>query len=190
VVSATALVTFSDVEGGFTGTGNINLVPQFADTSFLLSAISPCIDSGDSNVAYNDPPDPNSPAQARWPARGMLRNDMGAYGGPFSSLLALSPTSVDERRENSLPQSVRLFPNFPNPFNPTTRIAYSVLMNQHITMKVYDLLGKEVVTLVDGVQQTGMHYALFGGDDLAGGVYLVKIFSGAGIQTGKMLLVK
>ena len=89
-VSGTASLTYSDVEGGFSGTGNINIQPLFADSSYYLRNSSPCIDGGDPSQQYNDPEDLSSVGHAKRPAKGMLRNDMGGYGGPNSEQLFVS----------------------------------------------------------------------------------------------------
>jgi sugar lactone lactonase YvrE len=83
----TAVVTYSDIEGGFTGEGNIDKNPEFADSNFYLSPNSVCIDSGNPDAMYNDSEDPSNPGYAKWPSQGLLRNDMGAYGGPLATLL-------------------------------------------------------------------------------------------------------
>jgi hypothetical protein len=145
---------------------------------------------GDSAGVFNDPADTGNPSLARWPAQGSLRNDMGAYGGPLSNIVGSVLTSVAGERVRELATDVHLLPNYPNPFNPSTRIAYSIRTTQYITLKVYDLLGKEVATLVNGVQQAGIHYALFGGESLAGGIYVTRLFSHAGVESGKMMLLK
>jgi len=82
-IDGPAFVNYSDVEGGFAGTGNINADPLFADqiNYYLDPANSPCIDAGHPDTLYNDPEDPQNPGFALWPALGILRNDMGAYGG-------------------------------------------------------------------------------------------------------------
>ncbi len=79
-----ANVTYSDVEGGFTGVGNISDNPEFSDSNFCLMPNSPCIDAGNPDLIYNDVEDPNNSGFAKWPSQGGLRNDMGVYGGPFS----------------------------------------------------------------------------------------------------------
>ncbi|MBT8380462.1 MAG: T9SS type A sorting domain-containing protein [Ignavibacteria bacterium] len=78
-----AFVNYSNVEGGFTGTGNLDIDPMFIDqvNYYLNSPNSPCIDAGNPDSIYNDPEDPLSPGNALFPALGTLRNDMGAYGG-------------------------------------------------------------------------------------------------------------
>lgn len=76
-------VTYCDVEGGYTGTGNIDVDPAFTNlTDFYLSAGSPAIDAGNPAAVYNDIEDPNSPGNALFPGMGTVRNDMGAWGGP------------------------------------------------------------------------------------------------------------
>ena len=78
----TAQITYSIIEGGYAGVGNLNVDPAFADVNdFYLSAGSPAIDAGDPAAQYNDIEDPNNLGNALFPAMGNLRNDMGAYGG-------------------------------------------------------------------------------------------------------------
>lgn len=81
-------VTYSNIQGGYVGNGNININPFFVDltnTNFLLQANSPCIDAGNPDSLYNDPENPNNPGFALYPAQGTIRNDMGAYGGPYAA---------------------------------------------------------------------------------------------------------
>jgi hypothetical protein len=72
-------VSYCDVQDGWTGTGNINVDPQFRDTSHYLQATSQCVDAGDTSAQYNDPEDPLDPGRALYPSLGGLRNDIGAY---------------------------------------------------------------------------------------------------------------
>ncbi len=76
-----AVIRYSNVEDGFTGTGNINLDPEFTNPNLYLDQSSPCIDTGNPNQIYNDPEDPVNSGFAEFPSMGSLRNDMGAYGG-------------------------------------------------------------------------------------------------------------
>lgn len=95
-------ITYSDIESGFTGTGNIDLDPLFGNTNLYLESNSPCIDAGDPDVMYHDPEDSSNPGNAVWPSWGTTTNDMGAYGGPernmfpvfFSDNLLNQPESV------------------------------------------------------------------------------------------------
>jgi hypothetical protein len=94
-------VTYSDVSGGYTGTGNINLAPAFVDvTSFHLSPGSPAIDAGDPAPVFNDVEDPGSPGMALYPALGTIRNDMGVYGGPDEANLDLDGDGIADQIDN------------------------------------------------------------------------------------------
>ncbi len=80
--------------------------------------------------------------------------------------------------------------NYPNPFNPTTTIKYSLQNGGSVMLKVYDMLGKEVATLVDGKQPAGSHTVTFDASRLSSGVYLYKLISGRFVETKKMVLLK
>jgi len=82
-IDGAAFVNYSNVEGGFSGTGNLDTDPMFADqiNYYLNSPNSPCIDAGNPDSVYNDPEDPLNPGFALFPSLGTVRNDMGAYGG-------------------------------------------------------------------------------------------------------------
>jgi len=80
--------------------------------------------------------------------------------------------------------------NFPNPFNPTTQIRFSLAEQSQVTLKVYNILGKEIATLVNDVKGAGVHEVSFNGTGLASGVYFYTLQTGKFTQTNKMILVK
>lgn len=80
--------------------------------------------------------------------------------------------------------------NYPNPFNPTTLIQYSLQQTGKVTLKVYDMLGSEVRTLVNETQNAGRHTVQFNASSLASGVYLYRLESGSFVQVKKMLFIK
>jgi hypothetical protein len=80
-------LSYSCIEDGYPGTGNIDLFPEFREPGFLLDASSSCVDGGDPDDAVGDPEDATSPGNALLPARGTTRNDMGAFGGPLARTL-------------------------------------------------------------------------------------------------------
>jgi hypothetical protein len=80
-------INYCDIEGGSKGIGNIDIFPQFTDTSLFLNNVSPCIDAGDTSPAYSDPASPQNSKNALFPSKGFIRNDIGAYGGPDAALL-------------------------------------------------------------------------------------------------------
>jgi enterochelin esterase family protein len=85
-IDGSLMVTYSDIQGGYAGFGNIDYNPDFTDTvNYYLNITSPCVDAGNPDSAYNDFEDPGNPGFALWPALGTLHNDMGAYGGHFNT---------------------------------------------------------------------------------------------------------
>jgi len=92
--------------------------------------------------------------------------------------------------KTSLPWSFSLSQNFPNPFNPATEIKYSIAKAGMVNMKVYNMLGQEVASLVNQEQKPGNYEVNFDASKLASGVYLYKIQSGSFALTKKMLLLK
>jgi hypothetical protein len=89
-----------------------------------------------------------------------------------------------------VPQEFRLAQNYPNPFNPSTVISYSIAKAGSVTLKVYDMLGREVATLVNGFQAANTYHVNFNASGLASGVYLYELRSGSNVASGKMLLMK
>ena len=86
--------------------------------------------------------------------------------------------------------SDEILTNYPNPFNPTTIIQYNVLSFGKVVLKVYDLLGREVATLVDKQQNAGQYSVFFNASRLSSGVYFYKIQAGSYTETKKMMLIK
>lgn len=190
------IVSFSNIEGGFEGEGNIDSDPMFCDSSMCILPFeeSLCIDAGNPKPIYNDRD--NDPL---YPARGTLRNDMGAFGGPHSRwaemiIIPDDPTSVKGYFE-IIPEEYSLEQNYPNPFNPSTTIKYQIPKQvrddiTNVSLKIYDILGREVATLVNEKQKPGFYEVLFNPNDLASGIYFYKLQAGEFIQTKKMLMIK
>jgi hypothetical protein len=88
------------------------------------------------------------------------------------------------------PNSIELAQNFPNPFNPSTTIGYQLGQNGFVTLKVFNAVGDEVATLVNGEQEAGPHSATFSGEELPSGTYLYQLNVNGNIQQKKMVLMK
>jgi hypothetical protein len=192
-------VTYSDIEGGWTGTGNINLDPELMDTVLasgdtlfaILSINSPCIDTGNPDPNYNDPPDPNNPGYALFPSRGTIVNDMGAYGGPRAIVWPIVADINEEFQYiNEIPRAFQLSQNYPNPFNPSTKIQYLINSKQKVTLKVYDLLGREIATLVNEEKPAGTYEIIWKAESIPSGVYFYQLRTGSFVETNKMILLK
>jgi hypothetical protein len=91
---------------------------------------------------------------------------------------------------NEIPTVYDLSQNYPNPFNPTTTIKYSIPKSGFVSLKVYDILGKEVANLVSQEMAAGYYSVNFDGSNLGSGVYFYRIESAEFVQTKKMLLIK
>jgi len=136
----------------------------------------------------------------------LTKSDAGEISGVvyFDDLRAVKkvyvPTGVDEINEN-IPDKFVLFQNYPNPFNPTTIIKYAIPSNvrretQDVRLTVYDILGREVATLVNKIQEPGTYEVEFNGSSLSSGIYFYKLEVYAPGRAGqfseikKMLLMK
>lgn len=97
-------------------------------------------------------------------------------------------TSTD--KESKPPEGFYLAQNYPNPFNPETRIRYKISGYTYVTIKVTNLLGQEVVTVVDEEKTAGEHEVMFNSEGLSGGVYFYRISAGEFTETKKMVLLK
>jgi hypothetical protein len=92
--------------------------------------------------------------------------------------------------ESGLPTKFNLTQNYPNPFNPATTINYDLPVDAIVTLKVYDLLGKEVLTLVDGFVPAGYHHVQLDGSRLSSGVYFYRMNAGTFTDVKKLLILK
>ena len=192
-----------DIQGGITGfdgigsgsnysglyENNIDEDPLFIDSEsndYRLSVSSLCIGAGIDSLEifgtwYFCPifdlegnPRPYLPG---------FMPDMGAYESPLS-------VSGIQDYLSMVPKEYTLQQNFPNPFNPTTTIRYKIPARGFVTLKVYDVLGNEIATLVDEEKQAGSYGVEFNASTLSSSVYLYQLQAGDFVQTKKMLLLK
>jgi len=99
-------------------------------------------------------------------------------------------TSVDVQPTPDLPTSYRLDQNYPNPFNPSTVIGYLIPRSTFVRLEVFDVLGRSVQTLVNGVQGFGPHSVVFDGVGLASGVYFYRLTAEGFAQTRKLMIIR
>jgi hypothetical protein len=88
------------------------------------------------------------------------------------------------------PKDVALGQNYPNPFNPTTVIRYQLSVSSYVTLKVYDVLGREVVSLVNELEEAGTHSLSFDASKLSSGLYYYTLQAGELVATKPMVLMK
>lgn len=161
--------TYSDIEEGWEGEGNINSNPLF-DVNYFLTENSPCIDSGDPNL----PLDPDGTI-----------SDMGAFY--FDQGTGIEENFELQNLRNSLN-------NYPNPFNPTTTIEFSIQNNSQIELSVFNIKGQKVKTLINNDLIKGSHSISWNGDDKSGksvssGIYYYKLKINGKIEAVKKCLL-
>lgn len=113
-----------------------------------------------------------------------------ATASPDSFLFRTSDgvTSVNDLRQ--LPKAFALYQNYPNPFNPSTVISYDLPVNGAVALRVYDILGREVETIVNERQVAGNHTATFNASNLPSGVYFYRLQAGSFVAIRKSILIK
>ena len=207
-------ITYSVIENGYAGEGNISLPPQIIDfLTFQIDPASPCVDTGNPDVEYNDPEDPDSPGEALYPSQGSVRNDMGAYGGPYSSNWEL--TSAEENILDIQEHPFNDLKAFPNPFNPCTTISFLLSMEskENSELDIFNIKGQRIKTFTfrkwslgtnrlnnsairGGVEGTATLYSITwdGTDDnnhpVPSGVYFYTLNASGYTQSKKMILLK
>jgi hypothetical protein len=102
----------------------------------------------------------------------------------------LNKEGVEGEDNLTVPTEYSLDQNYPNPFNPSTTINYQLPANNHVSLKVYDILGNLVSTLVDEEMEAGYYSINWNASQLASGIYIYRIISGTYVSTKKMILMK
>jgi len=191
-------ISWTDIEGGqegIYGTGSvawgdgmISDTPMFAAGTLseyqLDEALSPCVDAGDPSPEYNDPEDPANPGYALYPALGLLRNDMGAYGGGGSGYW------VGIAEEPSPPMNQPSLMAFPNPCASVSALLFELPETGPARLVVFDASGHMIISLTDGEFAAGIHTAVFDGSGLPSGVYLCRLQAGASSATTRVVLIR
>lgn len=119
-----------------------------------------------------------------------FNNDNGWWGPHFWMYTWLGNKELTGVKEEQVPFSYTLSQNYPNPFNPATQIKYSISKAGNVSLKIYDMLGREVSELVNQEQQPGNYSVRFDASKLASGVYFYRIESGSFVSVKKMMLIK
>jgi hypothetical protein len=181
-------VLYSDIQGGWSGEGNIDADPLFLDTlKYNLSELSPCVGTGIDSIQiagtwyycpvtdYFGNPRPNSVDEFV---------DMGAAESPYPKVTGIK----DE--EFFMPQTFKLGQNYPNPFNPKTVISFQLPVISEVELSIYNLLGQKVVTLVSEKQKAGYHQVEWDASGFASGIYYYYLKAGEFQDVKKMILIR
>ena len=190
-ISSNETVRYSNVQGGYTGEGNIDSDTLFVDSlSYNLSNYSPCIGAGIDSISISGDsyycPQEDIIGHRRPFPRGSMP-DMGA----IEHILGEPDTVVSiEDTEILTPSTFELAQNYPNPFNPTTAIGYQLSAVSQVDLSVYNLLGQKVATLVDKKQNAGRYQIEWDAGDFASGVYYYQLVAGEFREVKKMILLR
>lgn len=200
--SGSAEVHYSDIQGGWPGDGNIDEDPSFADTiNYQLSDSSRCIGAGVDSVdiggTWYHAPTADIAGNPRPNPSGSMP-DMGAWESPLALPVGIQPPYAGE-----LPIAYALDRSYPNPFNPSTTIAYQVPRQSDVRIEIYNMLGQRVRTLLNDRKKPGSYQVIWDGRNdssaqVGSGVYLYRMIAmdpstGSGqrfVQTRKMILLK
>ncbi len=104
-------------------------------------------------------------------------------------VLAMDPNN-EEMASEEIPESVKLKPNYPNPFNPTTTIPYELAEDTEVKLTVWNMIGQRVATLVDGQVEAGSHEETWNASNMPSGMYIARFEVGSEVFTRKMTLIK
>ena len=122
-----------------------------------------------------------------------VNHNTGWVVGAKSTIMKTSTGGISFVSDNHFTNEIQDFnlsQNYPNPFNPTTTISYQISQRGLVTLKVYDVLGREVATIVNEEKISGSYEIKFDGSDLSSGVYFYKLQAGSFVQTRKMIYLK
>ena len=169
--------------------GNIDAVPQYVPGETLCHLVAapenPCVNSGVDSLFVSGfmikCPLEDYDGNPR-PFPGTLP-DMGAFETNIIN-------AIESQATTEMPKSYALHQNYPNPFNPSTTIEFALPKSAFVTLKVYNLLGEEVATLVAEQRAAGIHKLNWDAKGLASGIYLYQLEAGNYVQSKKLILMR
>jgi hypothetical protein len=194
--------SFNGTDPGCTGSGchtlqdgivsaSVNDLQVQITLSGTTSAVAgELVDSNGTVVAVNNGTNSN-PFTLTAPGPGTYTINAG-YANPSrrwdSTIVNITVTNINENKLN--PTEFKLYENYPNPFNPSTTIRYSIPEASFTSIKIYDVIGNEVSSLVNENKSTGTYEVEFNAANLSSGIYYYTLQSGSFRETKKMILLK
>jgi hypothetical protein len=150
------------------------------------------VDAGGNVVAFNNSTSSNpfiltALSPGTYTVNAGFKNPSKQWG---TTSVVFNTTGVDENIVGFNPNSFKLYTNYPNPFNPSTKIRYAIAQTSFTTLKVYSITGKEVATLINEEKTPGVYEVNFNGVNLASGIYLYKLQAGNYSDVKEMVLLK
>lgn len=176
--------------------GIVSVVANGLDVEITLSGTTDnvageLVDQGGTVVAVNNSTS-NNPFILTAPSEGTYLVNAG-YNNPSrdwdSISVAIAVTGVGGETTDLL-NTYKLYSNYPNPFNPSTKIKYLIAEKTFVSLKIYNIAGSEVASIVNREQSAGEYEVNFNAGNLTSGVYVYKLQAGNFVQTKKMILMK
>jgi hypothetical protein len=171
-------------------TGGTITVPDSALTDVTLRRLQNFSVLSDSVITWENVRNGIVVQQGSFVYNGGLITLSGVKVYKDSSRIIINVTPVTVEEEITLPTKFELSQNYPNPFNPSTKISWQLPVCSQVTLKVYDVLGNEVVTLVNEEKEAGSHETEFDAAKLSSGVYFYQLKVGEFVSTKKMILLR
>ena len=178
-IAGTHYETMEDWQKTGNDSNSISEMPHFIDGDLHIDA------SISTNLESHGIPLDGIDVDFDWSKRRTDSTDIGADEFDGSA-----PSSVEGVGDITFPTAYVLNQNYPNPFNPSTTIQYELPKQSFVTMKIFDVLGREVAVLVNEKQGRGTHSIVFNANSLQSGIYFCRLTAGSFSNTKKMLLVK
>jgi hypothetical protein len=177
IVTAEVLSNF---QVKITLTGNSgNVAGELVNSSGVVVAVN--------NSTSSNPFILTAPSAGTYTVNAGYRNPSRVWG---TTSAVINVTGVDEELVGLKPESYALYSNYPNPFNPSTKIRYAISQSAFTILKVYSILGQEIATLVNEEKTPGVYEVNFDGLNLTSGTYIYKLQAGNFVDTKKMVLLK
>jgi len=169
-----------------------NLQVRITVSGTTASVAGELVDTSGTVVAVNNSTSSNpfiltAPAAGTYTVNAGFKNPSREWG---STNIVVGITGISDKLIGNNPESYELFSNYPNPFNPSTTIRYALKENGFTTLKIFNIQGKEIATLVNEEKPAGIYEINFDGLNLSSGTYIYKLQSGSYTGTGKMVLIK
>lgn len=139
------------------------------------------------NLTSSNPFILKAPSTGTYTVNAGFKSPSRQYG---TTTVVLNVSGVNENLIDFNPNEYKLYTNYPNPFNPSTKIRYAIPQTSFTTLKVYSVTGKEVATLINEEKTPGVYEVSFDGKGLSSGIYFYKLQSGSFSDIKKMILLK
>ena len=150
------------------------------------------VDAGGNVVAVNNKTSSNpfiltAPSAGTYTVNAGFKSPSKKWG---STSAVINVTGIDEELVGLRPETFALYANYPNPFNPSTKIRYAISKTAFTSLKVYSILGEEVAALINEEKTPGVYEVNFDATNLTSGTYLYRLQAGDYVETRKMILLR